>query len=137
MRRTLVKLFAKQPLNGYIRAITREIDPSLTKYALRQSQSEIVDFNKAQQQHNKLLQIMKKIGIEIVTLSPDGYPDSVFIEDTAVVIDDIAFITNPGAVSRQGETNRVKEFFELNTKYKVVKQLDGTLDGGDVLYTGI
>ena len=137
MRRTLVKMFAKQSLNGYMRAITREIDPSLTKYALRQSQSEIVDFSKAQIQHNNLLQLMKKIGIEVITLSSDGYPDSVFIEDTAVVIDDIAFITSPGAVSRQGETVRVKEFFESNTKYKVIKQSDGTLDGGDVLFTGI
>lgn len=137
MRRTLVKLLSKQSLNSYVRAITREIDPSLVTSALRQSSSEIVDYNKAQIQHNNLLQIMQKIGIEIITLPSDGYPDSVFIEDTAVVIDDVAYITTPGAISRQGETNRVKEFFEMNTKYKVVKQSDGTLDGGDVLFTGI
>ena len=62
-------------------------------------------------------------------------PDSVFIEDTAVVFDEVAVITRPGAVSRQGETAAVAEAMAV---YRPVVQIEApaTIDGGDVLTVG-
>jgi dimethylargininase len=63
----------------------------------------------------------------------EDYPDSVFVEDTAVLTDKFAVITNPGAPSRKGEVISIKE--ELLKLYAEIEEIQypGTLDGGDVM----
>ncbi len=66
----------------------------------------------------------------------DEHPDSVFIEDAVVVFGDLAVITSPGAESRRGETDAVREPLEaLGLAVREI-ELPGTLDGGDVLKVG-
>src|SRR5258708_38689601 len=62
-------------------------------------------------------------------------PDSVFVEDTAVVLDDVAIITRPGAASRRGEVDSVAEVLQ---RYRPLFRVSepATLDGGDVLVIG-
>ena len=72
----------------------------------------------------------------VVSLPSDGFADSVFIEDTAVVACGRAFITRPGANSRRGEVSRVQEYLTRHTSLHVTVQDTGSLDGGDVLFTG-
>jgi dimethylargininase len=62
-------------------------------------------------------------------------PDSVFVEDTAIVFDELAIVTQPGAVSRRVETAAVAEALG---RYREVRRimLPGTVDGGDVLVVG-
>ena len=62
-------------------------------------------------------------------------PDSVFIEDTAIVLPEVAIIARPGAASRRGETATVAEALR---PYRHLAQIEtpGTMDGGDVLVTG-
>src|SRR4051794_14977224 len=61
-------------------------------------------------------------------------PDSVFVEDTAVVFDEIAIITRPGAVSRRGEVEAMANALRPHRRLAFI-QPPGTLDGGDVLVT--
>jgi dimethylargininase len=62
-------------------------------------------------------------------------PDSVFVEDAAIVLDEIAVITRPGAESRRPETSAVAA--ELSKHRPLVRMTaPGTMDGGDVLVVG-
>jgi dimethylargininase len=92
------------------------------------------DYKNAIIQHEKYIDALKKCGLDVRVLDPDNnFPDSTFIEDTAVCSPDFAIITNPGAESRNGEKylmeNILKEYFNSTEEIKN----PGTLDGGDVL----
>ena len=78
----------------------------------------------------------KSLGCRIERLPPlDDFPDSVFVEDTAVVLDECAVITRPGATSRRGETPSVAQALR---EHRTLFCIDspGTMDGGDVLRVG-
>jgi dimethylargininase len=120
-------------------AITRDIDDSLVKAALtlNPGSQSTIDIKLARAQHSRLNEEIKKAGVTVHNLKSDGYPDSVFIEDTAVIVGDTALITNPGADSRKGEVTAVREYLQKNFKQlKVVDLPKGTVDGGDILFTG-
>lgn len=60
------------------------------------------DYSLALTQHRRYVEALEQCGLTVTTLDPDLlYPDSCFVEDTAVVIDEVAIITNPGAASRR------------------------------------
>lgn len=136
---SLVGISSCQRLHSYRRAVMRDLDLSLPHQAqcMDSTQREHLNFNLAQVQHEQLYHALKSCGVEVDTLPSDGFADSVFIEDTAVVIGNRVLITNPGATSRQGEPKRVLEYFQKHhPKMEVMQMKDATLDGGDVLYTG-
>lgn len=68
----------------------------------------------------------------VVLPADDAYPDSVFVEDTAIVLQDLAVITRPGAESRRGESRAIAETL---AKYRPLVHIEppATIDGGDVL----
>ena len=71
------------------------------------------DYRKALAQHEEYIKVMRDCGVEVKVLPPDeDYPDSCFVEDPAVVIEKAAIITNPGAPSRNGETQSLKKALE-------------------------
>jgi dimethylargininase len=79
---------------------------------------------------------LQALGCSLEWLPPlPQHPDSVFVEDTAVVLAEIAVITRPGAGSRRGETATVAEALERRTRVAAIAQ-PGCLDGGDVLHIG-
>src|SRR5690625_2339096 len=85
-------------------------------------------------QHEAYIEALKKCDVEIDILPADEkFPDSTFVEDTAVVTKDFAIVTNPGAPSRADEIIAmepiIKKYFE--TIYTI--KAPGTIDGGDVL----
>jgi dimethylargininase len=87
-------------------------------------------------QHSSYVDALKTIGVDVIELDPQpAYPDAHFIEDTAVVIPEVAVITRPGAASRQGEEKSVAETLR---HYREIEHIQdpGTLDGGDVLMIG-
>lgn len=89
---------------------------------------------KALEQHNAYIEALKKCGTEVTVLPSNiEFPDSTFVEDTAVLTPSFAVISNPGALSRNGEihemTPAIKSFYE-NIYYI---KAPGTLDGGDIL----
>lgn len=89
---------------------------------------------KALEQHKAYIEALKICGTEVTVLeSNDEFPDSTFVEDTAVLTPGFAVISNPGAASRNGEVRdlepAIKSFYE---KIYYIKA-PGTLDGGDIL----
>jgi dimethylargininase len=95
-----------------------------------------IDTALARRQHRRYAQALASLGCRLVELpvEPD-LPDSVFVEDTAVVLDEIAVITRPGAASRRAEVPPVARALEC---WRACARIEapGTLDGGDVLRIG-
>ncbi len=96
-----------------------------------------VDYENALKQHDAYVEALKKTGVEVTVVeSLEDYPDSCFVEDTAVLTKNCAIICNPGAPSRNGEQvsihEAVKDFYENIEEVK----FPGTIDGGDVMMVG-
>jgi dimethylargininase len=90
-------------------------------------------FNKVLEQHALYCEALQLCGLQITTLDPDlQFPDSTFVEDTAVLTSESAILTNPGAHSREGEVAAIapalSRFFSSMPKI----ESPGTLDGGDI-----
>src|SRR5699024_4914460 len=92
------------------------------------------DFNKAVEQHQQYVGALKKCGVKTIELEADEqFPDSTFVEDTAIVTEKCAIITNTGAESRNGEIIEMKGVLaEIYGTLEFIKA-PGTLEGGDVL----
>jgi len=107
-------------------------------YGLRESTIEEPDYQKALEQHKNYVETLKQCNVNRISVleADDDYPDSCFVEDTAVLTKTVAIITNPGAQSRKGEIKKVGR--ELQRFYDTIHHIEkpGTLDGGDVMMTG-
>ncbi len=91
------------------------------------------DFTKALATHVAYVDIMRKLGLEVQVLEAlPGHPDACFVEDPAVVVPELAVLTNPGADSRKGEVESIGHALELHRECSAMES-PGTLDGGDVL----
>lgn len=117
-------------------ALTRQISPKLSECELTHLDREPIDIKKAAEQHHQYENALKKMGYSIRRLpeTPD-LPDGVFVEDAAVVFDELAIITRPGAESRRPETDSMAEVLKEYRELHFIKS-PGTLDGGDVLVLG-
>lgn len=85
-------------------------------------------------QHENYVEALKRCKVEVTYLEKDeAYPDSTFVEDTAVLTKDFAVVTNPGAESRNGEIIAMEPV--LKGFYDKIYHIEapGTLDGGDIL----
>lgn len=114
-------------------AIVRKVSKNF-EYGLTSSKLGKPEYNKALVQHSNYVEALRKCGLKIITLEMDNrFPDSTFVEDTAVVNEDLAIITNLGAISRKGEEIKIKK--ALDKFYDNVESIKepGTLDGGDIL----
>jgi dimethylargininase len=95
------------------------------------------DFQKALLQHQRYAEALERCGLQLVILTGDArYPDSTFIEDIALCTPVCAFITNPGAESRKGETAGIRDV--LVRFYQHIEEIvsPGTLEAGDVMMVG-
>lgn len=91
------------------------------------------DYQLALRQHAAYCEALQRCGLELTILEPDErYPDSTFVEDTAVLIPNGAILTRPGAASRRGEVESLKETVARLCPLINSIQEPGTLDGGDV-----
>jgi dimethylargininase len=114
-------------------ALTRDISPALRDCELTHLDRAPIDVERARRQHEAYECALAGLGCAVHRL-PAGaeMPDSVFIEDAAIVLDEVAVITRPGAVSRRVETEGVADALAA---YRPLLRIEapGTLDGGDVL----
>src|SRR5687767_7300273 len=117
-------------------AITRDISPAIEHCELTHLERTTIDLARARAEHEAYESVLRELGCQIQRLpaGPD-MPDSVFIEDAAIVLDELAVITRPGAESRRVETAAVAQAVR---EYRPVAAIlaPGTLDGGDVLRIG-
>jgi dimethylargininase len=120
----------------FARAIVRDV-PNTISAGITTADLGQPDAEKAREQHRSYLAALEDCGVEVIVLDPDDrYPDSVFVEDTAVVTDRCAIIMNLGAPERRGEVGEVEKV--LRDLYGDVERImaPGTVDGGDVLQVG-
>lgn len=86
-------------------------------------------------QHAAYCEALRACGCDVVSLPPEAdLPDACFVEDTALVVDDVAVMTRPGASSRAPEVASVRPF--LSARLRCLDMTRGHLDGGDVLVVG-
>jgi dimethylargininase len=117
-------------------AITREISPAIDRCELTHLAREPIDLGRARAQHAAYESCLREAGCTIHRLAgADDLPDSVFVEDCAIVLDEVAVIARPGAISRRPETVAVEQALASFRPLARI-QLPATLDGGDVLRTG-
>ena len=117
-------------------AITREVSSALANCELSFIDRQPIDLDKARAQHRDYDELLNKLGARVISLpqEPD-LPDSMFVEDPAVVLDEVALILPLGTESRRKEAPTIAAALEKFRKLAYVK-LPGTLEGGDVLRVG-
>ncbi|MGZ7042288.1 MAG: dimethylarginine dimethylaminohydrolase family protein, partial [Thermoanaerobaculia bacterium] len=117
-------------------AITKPVPPSINECELSHLERQPIDFGRAKQQHAEYERALEAIGFTIERLAIEAdNPDSVFIEDTAVVLPEIAIITRPGAESRRGEIASTAAALRRYRSLSAIEE-PATLDGGDILCIG-
>ena len=117
-------------------AITRKVSSSLAKCELSFIERQPIDLEKAQAQHHAYEELLAKLGARVISLpeEPD-LPDSMFVEDPAIVFDELAVICPLGTEKRRKEAPSLAAALEKFRRLAYVK-LPGTLEGGDVLRIG-
>ena len=117
-------------------ALTREISPSIVHCELTHLAREPIDLDAARAQHREYERALEDAGSTVIRLAtaPD-MPDAVFIEDAAIVFDELAIVTRPGAESRRRETPAVADALRSHRPLNFI-DAPGTVDGGDVLVVG-
>jgi dimethylargininase len=117
-------------------ALTRGVSPAIGRCELTHLARVPIDVGRASAQHAAYEQLLTQLGCEVhgIPASP-GLPDSVFIEDVAIVVDEIAVLARPGAESRRLEGAAVAERLREYRRVEAIHD-PGTLDGGDVIVAG-
>lgn len=117
-------------------AYTRAVPSTIVRCELTHVSREPIDVDVARVQHERYESALREAGLEVTRL-PERHelPDSVFVEDTAVVLDEVAVVTRPGSPSRRDEVDTVREAL---AKHRTLVSIESpaTLDGGDVLVLG-
>jgi dimethylargininase len=117
-------------------AITRAVGPALSDCALTFVDRAPIDLARAEAQHAAYNESLRRAGAVVEVLPADAaLPDSVFVEDTAVVLDEVAVVTRPGNPLRQREVPAIAA--ALSPYRKLLRIVaPATLEGGDVLRVG-
>jgi dimethylargininase len=95
------------------------------------------DYERALEQHRLYCAALESLGLKLIRLNADArYPDSTFIEDTALLTKKVAVLTRPGAPTRQGEVDEIARTIRRHFAELELLPEDGTLDAGDVCESG-
>ena len=110
-------------------AITRPVSVSINNCELSFHARQPIDVSQAIAQHEAYEDCLTALGVQVISLpaEPD-LPDAVFVEDPAVVVDEVAVISIMGALSRRSETSSMVVAL---SRYRPIEQLvaPATLDG--------
>jgi dimethylargininase len=117
-------------------AITRAVSPAIADCELSFIDREPIDLEKAREQHHAYESLLEKLGARVVSLPEEStMPDSMFVEDPVIVLDEVAVIFPLGTESRRLEAPSLANALSKYRKREHVR-LPGTLEGGDVLRIG-
>ena len=117
-------------------AITRGVSPAIVQCELTFVARQPIDLAKAQRQHRAYEQLLENAGARVISLPAEpALPDSMFVEDPAIVLDELAVILPLGTASRRAEATTVALALAKFRQLAYVK-LPGTMEGGDVLRIG-
>src|ERR1700682_4699948 len=117
-------------------AITRAVSPAIIRCEISFIDRKPIDLAIAQDQHRIYQTLLKKLGARVLSLPAEpALPDSMFVEDPAIVLDELAVILPLGTSSRRPEASSLANALSSFRKLSYVT-LPGTLEGGDVLRIG-
>lgn len=117
-------------------AITRTVSSSLPNCELSHIERKPIDMEKARAQHHAYEAVLEKLGAKVISLPEEcELPDSMFVEDPAIVLDELAVICTLGTETRRKEAATLAAALEHHRKLAYLK-LPGMLEGGDVLRIG-
>lgn len=117
-------------------ALTRGVSPTIGDCKLTFMERERIDVAAATRQHEAYRQCLTKMGVQITSLDLLPYaPDAVFIQDTAVVVDEVAIVATMGAACRAEEVESVAQVLSLHRPLKRLSP-PATLEGGDIVRIG-
>lgn len=120
-----------------MRALVRRPSPRLADGLVTHIERSPIDLDTADAQWHGYVDAMKRHGWQTVEVAGgEGFADSVFVEDTAVIFGDHAVLTRPGAPERAGETDGTRQALGQLDGVTVLPMQVGRLDGGDVLKVG-
>ena len=124
---------SRQPARKYTTAIVRTPCKNIVK-GITTTISEQPNYERALEQHKKYISALESCGIKVIILYADEqYPDSTFVEDTAILTPYCAILSNPAKNPRKGEVEINREVIsEFYDNIETIKS-PGTLEGGDVL----
>jgi dimethylargininase len=117
-------------------AITRAVSPAIVNCELSFIPRQPIDLQVAREQHHSYEQLLEKLGARVVSLASEpDLPDSMFVEDPAIVLDELAVIFPLGTESRRREAASLAEAI---SKFRTLEYvaLPGNLEGGDILRIG-
>ena len=120
----------------FTKAIVRTPSRSMVN-GITTSNLGLPDYELALKQHQDYINALIKCGLQVKVLPADEeYPDSTFVEDTALLTKKCAIISNPGAPSRKGEIAEMKKV--LKSYYSVIEKIEtpGTIEPGDIMMVG-
>lgn len=114
-------------------ALTHTPSPRMGQCLLTFLDRQPIDGVLAQQQHHAYCQMLRRAGVQVRTLQTHlRSPDAVFVEDTAIVLDEIAILSSPGNASRRRELVAIeRELADLH----IIRRIEppAMIEGGDVL----
>lgn len=117
-------------------AITRAVSPGMVNCELTFVARQPIDLAKAEEQHGAYQQLLEKLDTRVISLPAEpALPDSMFVEDPAIVLDELAIILPLGTASRRPESASIAQALAKFRKLACV-DLPGTLEGGDVFRVG-
>ena len=120
-----------------LHALCRAVSPAMLDCELSFIDREPIDLGLANTQHSAYVQALRGLNVDVIELPAEAtLPDSVFVEDTVLLFDELAVMTHPGAQSRRGEVASIEVAF--SSYREIIARIfePGTLDGGDVLQIG-
>src|SRR5216684_838911 len=117
-------------------AITRAVSPAVVRCELSFIDRQPINLPAAQEQHHAYENLLRKLGARVISLpaEPD-LPDSMFVEDPAIVLDELAVILPLGTATRRREAPSLAQALAKFRRLAYVT-LPGALEGGDVLRIG-
>ena len=116
-------------------ALVREPGISFVNALSEHSLKHTIQFARAKDQHRQYAHVLTQLGTDVIFLEAlEEYPDSVFVEDTAVVTDETTYLCSLREKSRRGETDSLLPQLETTRKVEILKP-PIFVDGGDVLQT--
>jgi dimethylargininase len=117
-------------------AITRAVSSAIVHCELSFIDRKPIDLVRAQEQHRAYEKLLEKLGASVISLPAEPeLPDSMFVEDPAIVLDELAVILPLGTETRRREAASLAQALSRFRKLEYVA-LPGTLEGGDVLRIG-
>lgn len=117
-------------------AITRGVNAALARCELEYLPRIVINTEKATDQHRNYERLLDRCGLRVISLPAlTEFPDGLFVEDPAVVLDEVAVICRMGAASRRGEAASLAKALAPFRKLEWIEE-PATIEGGDVMRLG-